>query len=108
MSFDGDTDMHCFRLMTAWKQIDGFGFNFNNAHDVDSAGDDSKEESIKEALAEGKEQARADCFSKGGRRLFFTLASAGRLMFYEARSSHRASPAQRVIFWPLARETSIP
>ena len=52
VSFDGDTDMHYYRLMTAWKQNDGFDFNFNNAHDINSARDDSKEESIKEALAE--------------------------------------------------------
>jgi len=52
VSFDGDTDMHYYRLMTAWKQNDGFDFNFYNAHDINSARDDSQETSIKAQLAE--------------------------------------------------------
>jgi len=31
VSFDGDTDMAYYRLMQAWKQNDGIGFNFYNA-----------------------------------------------------------------------------
>lgn len=52
VSFDGDADMHYYRLMAAWKQNDGFDFNFYNAHDLNTARDDSKEESIKAQLAE--------------------------------------------------------
>jgi len=50
--FDGDTDMHYYRLMTAWKADDGNTFNFNNAHDINTARDSSSEESIKKQLRE--------------------------------------------------------
>jgi hypothetical protein len=50
ISFDGDTDMHYYRLMTAWKQHDGISFNFSNAHDLNYARDTSQEESIKRQL----------------------------------------------------------
>lgn len=52
VSFDGDTDMHYYRLMQAWKQNDGIEFNFYNAHDINYARDTSKEASIKAQLAE--------------------------------------------------------
>jgi len=52
VSFDGDTDMHYYRLMTAWKQHDGMSFNFYNAHDINSARDSSTESSIKAQLSE--------------------------------------------------------
>ncbi|MEK4620456.1 TIR domain-containing protein [Bacillus sp. FSL K6-0273] len=32
--FDGDEDMHYYRLITAWKARDGKEFNFHNAHDL--------------------------------------------------------------------------
>lgn len=50
--FDGDSDMRAYRLMTAWKANDNFDFNFNNAHDLNSARDSSQEESIKRQLRE--------------------------------------------------------
>lgn len=50
--FDGDTDMHYYRLMTAWKANDGNTFNFHNAHDINTARDTSSEESIKKQLRE--------------------------------------------------------
>lgn len=50
--FDGDTDMHYYRLMCAWKQHEGINFNFYNAHDLNSARDSSQEESIKRQLRE--------------------------------------------------------
>jgi adenylate kinase family enzyme len=50
--FDGDEDMAYYRLMTAWKAHDGFTFNFQNAHDINSARDSSQEESIKRQLRE--------------------------------------------------------
>lgn len=52
VSFDGDTDMHYYRLMQAWKQNDGIAFNFYNAHDINTARDSSQEASIKAQLAE--------------------------------------------------------
>lgn len=52
VSFDGDSDIHYYRLMTAWKQSDHIPFNFYNAHDLNSARDSSTEESIKAQLAE--------------------------------------------------------
>ncbi len=52
VSFDGDSDIHYYRLMTAWKQNDNQPFNFFNAHDINSARDTSTEESIKAQLSE--------------------------------------------------------
>ncbi len=52
IAFYGDTDMHYYRLMTAWKANDGFSLNFHNAHDLNSARDSSQEESIKRQLRE--------------------------------------------------------
>ncbi len=50
VSFDGDNDIHYYRLMCAWKQKEGIKFNFYNAHDLSSARDTSLEESIKSQL----------------------------------------------------------
>lgn len=50
--FDGDKDMHYYRLMCAWKQHEGISFNFFNAHDLNTARDDSQEASIKRQLRE--------------------------------------------------------
>lgn len=52
IAFDGDNDMHYYRLMTAWKAHDGFSLNFHNAHDQNTARDSSQEESIKRQLRE--------------------------------------------------------
>src|SRR2546429_8811769 len=52
VSFDGDTDMHYYRLMQAWTQHDGIDFNFYDAHDINTARDSSQEASIKAQLAE--------------------------------------------------------
>jgi hypothetical protein len=38
--------------MTAWKQNDNLGFNFYNAHELNTARDSSSEESIKAQLSE--------------------------------------------------------
>jgi hypothetical protein len=50
--FDGDTDMHYYRLMQAWKDNENHDFNFHNAHDLNMARDSSQEESIKRQLRE--------------------------------------------------------
>ncbi|TDP73118.1 TIR domain-containing protein [Roseateles toxinivorans] len=52
IAFDGDNDMHYYRLMTAWQANDGFSLNFHNAHDLNTARDSSQEESIKRQLRE--------------------------------------------------------
>lgn len=48
--FDGDTDMHYYRLMKAWKANDNIEFNFYDAHDLHQCRDSSKEETIKRSL----------------------------------------------------------
>ena len=48
--FDGDTDIHYYRLMQAWHQNDRTPFSFYNAHDLNSARDSSLESSIKRQL----------------------------------------------------------
>jgi len=52
IAFDGDTDMHYYRLMTAWSAHEGFNFDIYNAHDLNAARDSSQEESIKRQLRE--------------------------------------------------------
>jgi len=52
VSFDGDNDIHYYRLMKAWKQNDNFSFNFFDAHDINTARDTSSEQTIKLRLRE--------------------------------------------------------
>lgn len=52
IAFDGDNDMHYYRLMTAWSENERFSFDFSNAHDLNTARDSSQEESIKRQLRE--------------------------------------------------------
>lgn len=52
VSFDGDSDMQYYRLMTAWKQNDSVPFDFYDAHELNAARDSSLEQSIKAQLAE--------------------------------------------------------
>ena len=40
VSFDGDNDIHYYRLMTAWKAHSQFDFNFYDAHDLNTASPD--------------------------------------------------------------------
>ena len=58
ISFDGDNDIHYYRLMKAWKQNDRSPFNFVDAHDINTARDTSTEETIKRRLAERLSNAR--------------------------------------------------
>ena len=51
VSFDGDSDIHYYRLMKAWKQRDGSDFPFYDAHD-NTALDTSLETTIKSRLSE--------------------------------------------------------
>jgi len=52
VSFDGDNDIHYYRLMRAWKQNDNIPFSFLDAHDINTALDTSTEETIKLRLKE--------------------------------------------------------
>lgn len=52
VSFDGDNDIHYYRLMRAWKQNDNSPFNFFDAHDINTALDSSTEATIKRRLSE--------------------------------------------------------
>lgn len=52
IAFDGDNDMHYYRLMTAWSANERFSLNFSNAHDLNTARDSSQEENIKRQLRE--------------------------------------------------------
>ena len=52
ISFDGDNDIHYYRLMTAWKQNDNTPFNIHDAHDINTALDTSTEDTIKRRLRE--------------------------------------------------------
>ena len=50
VSFDGDTDIHYYRLMCAWKSNDNIPFKFFDAHDLNTARDTSQEATIKRQL----------------------------------------------------------
>lgn len=52
IAFDGDNDMHYYRLMTAWSENEKLSLNFHNAHDLNTARDTSQEASIKAQLRE--------------------------------------------------------
>ena len=52
VSFDGDNDIHYYRLMRAWKQSDRTSFNFSDAHGVNTALDTSTEVTIKRRLGQ--------------------------------------------------------
>lgn len=56
--FDADTDIHYYRLMTAWKENDRFAFNFYNAHEINNLRDGSSEETIKRKLRERLENTK--------------------------------------------------
>ena len=51
VSMDADNDLRYYRLMQAWKQNDNIGFNFYDAHDLNTILDKS-EASIKAGLQE--------------------------------------------------------
>lgn len=48
--FDGDNDIHYYRLMTAWHANGRFDFTFKDAHAITQARDSSSEETIKRSL----------------------------------------------------------
>jgi sugar-specific transcriptional regulator TrmB len=50
--FDADSDIHYYRLMTAWKAKKNIDFNFHDAHDLNNLWKKSSEETIKRKLRE--------------------------------------------------------
>lgn len=58
VSFDGDKDIHYYRLMRSWKQNDNSPFNFFDAHDLSTARDTSLEATIKRSLRDRLNQSR--------------------------------------------------
>lgn len=46
VAFDGDSDIHYYRLMQAWKQNDNTPFNFHDAHSLNFSNDSSLRGSI--------------------------------------------------------------
>ncbi|HOR78355.1 MAG TPA: TIR domain-containing protein [Anaerolineaceae bacterium] len=72
VSFDGDNDMHYYRLMQAWHQNDDFDFNFYNAHDINTARDSSQETSIKAQLAERMRNSKLFVLLVGERTRYLT------------------------------------
>lgn len=58
IAFDGDNDMWDYAYMKGWKSSENVGFNFYNAHDLNSARDISTEESIKAQLRERMANAK--------------------------------------------------
>ena len=45
-------DIHCYRLMEAWRDNDNIDFNFFDAHDINTALDTSQPETIRRRLRE--------------------------------------------------------
>ena len=52
VAFDGDRDIHYYRLMKAWKKNDYTYFDFTDVHEFKQSRDTSKEETIKRSLRE--------------------------------------------------------
>ena len=50
--FDGDSDIHYYHLMKAWRQNDGMSFNFFDAHVLNTTRDTSLTDSIRRQLRE--------------------------------------------------------
>jgi hypothetical protein len=51
-------DMHCYRLMKAWRENDNIEFDFFDAHDLYISRDSSKDETIKKNLTERMKNAK--------------------------------------------------
>ena len=59
ISFDGDTDMHYYRLMRAWKQSDYTDFNFYDAHDLTQARDTARKSPSNTAFPDDSRMRRS-------------------------------------------------
>lgn len=70
--FDGDNDIHYYRLMKAWKYNDRIEFNFHDAHDLNNALDSSTEETIKRKLRERFSNSKAFVVLIGDKTRYLT------------------------------------
>jgi hypothetical protein len=63
-------DIHCYRLMEAWRENDKIDFDFYDAHDLYVSRDTSKPETIKRNLRERMKNAKQIVFlgSKKGKK----------------------------------------
>ncbi len=52
VAFDADNDIRYYRLMQAWKKVNGSSFGFYDAHDINNLMSYSSEETIKSKLKE--------------------------------------------------------
>lgn len=52
VAFDADNDIRYYRLMQAWRKVDGSSFGFYDAHDINNLMPYSSEETIKSKLRE--------------------------------------------------------
>ena len=52
IAFDADTDIHIYRIMTAWKENQHIDFDFHNAHELNNLRSSSSEATIKGKLRE--------------------------------------------------------
>ena len=59
IAFDGDEDMHWYRLLQAWRDNEHMDFDFYDAHDLNIARDTSLTESIKVQLRERMQNSKA-------------------------------------------------
>lgn len=59
IAFDGEEDLYAYRMMQAWKENEHIDFDFYDAHDINTALDTSKPETIiarlRERLANAKQ-----------------------------------------------------
>ena len=58
IAFDADTDIHWYRLMTAWNAKENTDFNFHNAHELNNLRAGSSEQTIKIKLRERMKNTR--------------------------------------------------
>jgi hypothetical protein len=58
VAFDGDNDMWAYRMLEAWRDNDKIDFGFLDAHDLNTARDDSLTESIRRQLRERMQNSK--------------------------------------------------
>ena len=61
VSFDGDNDIRYYNLMRAWKQNNNISFNFMDAHDINTARDNSLEDTIKTTIEGTTTECKSFC-----------------------------------------------
>ena len=83
-AFDGDNDMHYYRLLEAWRDNDRIDFGFLDAHDLNYARDSSQTESIRRQLRERMQNAKLMLLLVGEKTRFLT-----RFVAWEVDYAHK-------------------